>query len=100
MDSSRRINVASTLGIDLAAQPANTALCRIQWGHGQARIDRLENGLDDDALTTAFRTAAITAIDAPFGWPVAFAAAVHGWTHFKDWPDASRDELRYRLTNR
>lgn len=40
-----------TLGIDLSAQPAGTAACRLSWADGSARALTLTQGLDDEALT-------------------------------------------------
>lgn len=42
----------TTLGIDLAAQAKETAACVIRWATGEATVDGLAAGLDDQALLT------------------------------------------------
>ena len=42
-----------TLGIDLAAQPANTSVCAIDWGPSAPVVSDLRSGLDDEALLEA-----------------------------------------------
>src|SRR6185312_12819365 len=65
-----------TLGIDLAAQPANTSACAIDWGPGTPVVSDLSSGLDDTALLDAIDGADKVGIDAPFGWPDDFVRAV------------------------
>lgn len=67
-----------TLGIDLAAQAKQTALCLLTWGEEQAAIETLVVGADDAAILELIRSEepSKVAIDAPFGWPAMFVAAV------------------------
>jgi hypothetical protein len=69
---------ARTLGIDLAAQAKQTAICLLTWDERLATIESLAVGLDDVAILELVRTQepAKVAIDAPFGWPGPFVAAV------------------------
>ena len=88
-----------TLGIDLSAQPAGTAACRLLWGRDEVTALSLESGLDDDALTILRDSASSTAIDAPFGWPNAYVAAVSQWQTARAWPRTEPRQLRYRATD-
>ena len=62
------------VGVDLAAEPVRTAVAVLRWGDGMATVEDLYVGDDDEAVLTALATADIAGIDAPFGWPDAFAA--------------------------
>lgn len=88
-----------TLGIDLASQPENTALCVVSWaddGRG-AEVEPPRAGCDDDALLAEMARADAVGIDAPFGWPAAFVSAVAG----EGWPaGVAVDALRFRETDR
>lgn len=88
-----------TLGVDLAAQPATTALCALEWNAGRAVVRDLRVGVDDDDLRRAIANADSVGIDAPFGWPLAFARAVAAWERRESWPAAAPRELRYRTTD-
>lgn len=88
-----------TLGIDLASQPAATAACLVAWEPDRARVETLEIGCDDARLDALVRAAGVIGVDAPFGWPAPFAAAVAGWSR-PEWTPAVRDELRFRETDR
>jgi len=89
----------TTLGIDLASQPANTALCAVAWGPDRAEVRALARGrwdgaeLTDAVLVEAARDAVKAGIDAPFGWPAPFAAAVAAHGRMEPWP-AAPDERR------
>ncbi|PTR22935.1 uncharacterized protein DUF429 [Rhodococcus sp. OK519] len=61
-----------TVGIDLAAEPAKTAVAMIDWGEGSARVVGLRLGAADDDVVEAVLGADRSGIDAPFGWPDAF----------------------------
>jgi hypothetical protein len=87
-----------TFGIDLASQPRNTALCLIEWRDGDAAVrelargtDRFGDRLDDKRLLHAIvgdlygPAPAMTAIDAPLGWPALFAQVI---ANQAEWPDA------------
>lgn len=89
----------TTLGVDLAAQPENTAYCLIGWVKPKARIIELRCGADDAILLEMFGRSDKVGIDAPFGWPIAFAAAVYAHQHRNVWPAAGTASLRYRVTD-
>ncbi|MDW5598762.1 DUF429 domain-containing protein [Conexibacter stalactiti] len=118
-----------TVGVDLAAQDRNTALCVVRWHGREARVLEARRGISDEAILDAAERAAdehggggeraeraadggayAVGIDAPFGWPVAFERAIAAWTGGEPWPEprspvaAERDEqsrtLRLRLTDR
>lgn len=72
-----------TLGIDLATNNGSTGVCEIDWVTGASSIE-VGRFADQDLVA---RMAAIraeggwVAIDAPFGFPAAFTAAVTAWDH-------------------
>ena len=94
-----------SFGIDLAAEPPNTAACEITWtahgAHGRLYADRL----DDGRLLTLIETADKVGIDCPFGWPLPFINAVAIHANAAAWPgrgqlgSSHRQSLRYRLTD-
>jgi predicted nuclease with RNAse H fold len=86
-----------TLGIDLAAQPANTSACAIDWGPGAPVVDELRAGLDDATLLDAIDRADKVGIDAPFGWPDEFVAAVDAHRNRAGWPGSGEDQDVYRF---
>ena len=95
--------MSTTLGIDLASQPRNTALCEITWDAGAARVTDLRYGkpLDDETLRAAIAGGhAKVGIDAPFGWPAAFVAALTEHERFGPWPSIDASELANRETDR
>lgn len=102
-----------TLGIDLAARPTTTAVCEVEWQGASATMTRLAAGadgampLDDAYLISCARTADKVAIDAPFGWPDGFVAAISAHAKLERWPghaavdpDEYRAWLTYRETDR
>jgi predicted nuclease with RNAse H fold len=86
--------VAAWVGIDLAAQDENTALCVLEE-------DRLtvRDGVGDAALLAAMRGARAVGIDAPFGWPRTFADELARYAAGGPW-EAAGPELRLRATDR
>jgi hypothetical protein len=94
-----------TLGVDLSADPRKTAACLVEWENGSARVHRPVLGLDDDALLSRLlgpdghEQPDWAGIDAPFGWPQPFVAAVKGWEDGESWPSTPRPELRFRATD-
>jgi predicted nuclease with RNAse H fold len=82
-----------TAGVDLAAQDKNTAVCVVEWGSGGPRVELPRVGLDDDALLDVICDCDRAGIDAPFGWPQAFADAVAAHQARDRWP-GSTAELR------
>lgn len=89
-----------TLGIDLAAQPASTAACVLAWEAGTVAIVNLGVGVTDADIERLARDAEVTAIDAPFGWPVDFTTAVAGYAAGGPWRSAASDRLQLRETDR
>ncbi|RYD49082.1 MAG: DUF429 domain-containing protein [Verrucomicrobiaceae bacterium] len=90
-----------TLGIDLSSNAANTAVCWIDWpDQGPPTIHDPEVGCDDARLDEAIEKAEVVGIDAPFGWPECFRAAVAEWGH-PQWTDDEdlRLSLRFRRTD-
>lgn len=75
----RDTQATATLGIDLAAQPRDTAICLIDWNaDGTGVVHMLDKRADDDDLITTIMRDEISrvGIDAPFGTPVKFISAV------------------------
>lgn len=102
----------SVIGVDLAAQPENTAYCKIVVSpEGGMHMCEAKTKVGDKDLLCVFKHADRIAIDAPFGWPINFAAAVcmHGlsnrWPHHdpKVYPgERSKNkyrDLKYRSTD-
>jgi len=89
-----------TLGVDLAAQAAKTAVCSIRWGTSEATVELLEVGVTDDRLLELFPQADKVGVDVPLGWPDSFLKAVYAHRDFQPWPAPSVTELRYRATDR
>jgi predicted nuclease with RNAse H fold len=86
-----------TLGIDLAAQPANTSVCTIEWGPGRPIVSDLRSGLNDEELLDAIARADKVGIDAPFGWPDEFVEAVSAHSNRAGWPGSGKDQDLYRF---
>ena len=61
-----------TAGIDLAAEPKATALALIEWSNGQAELQGLFLGVDDQQLVKLTKGANKIGIDCAFGWPMEF----------------------------
>jgi hypothetical protein len=92
-----------TTGVDLASQDARTAACVIDWSADRAVIAELTVGVDDAAITDLITASEKTGIDAPLGWPVAFAEAVALHSRTGSWPPAyvhtDNTAFRYRRTD-
>jgi len=107
------------MGIDLAAQPKETAVCLLAWdGGGGPRLVSLRRGESESGTTFHDKWLATTAagiqneyevpitkvgIDDPFGWPVPFLDAMESYRSAPVWPttiDESRDLFRLRETDR
>lgn len=94
-----------TVGIDLAAEPANTAIAVIEWRSQVAQVVAAELRGSDDAVLSHARAADKVGIDCPLGWPdtfVRFLNAHH--EHQLVLPDAVlsadwRRSLAYRGTD-
>lgn len=61
-----------TVGVDLAAEPAKTAVASIVWSGGTASVRDVRVPADDDQIIEAILRADKTGIDCPLGWPVPF----------------------------
>ncbi len=95
-----------SLGIDLAAEPPDTAACEITWLADSARGRLYTDRLDDDRLLALIESADKVGIDCPFGWPQPFVNAVASHANAAVWPgrgqlgSSHRRSLRYRLTDK
>lgn len=89
-----------TVGIDLASQAKNTAICLVRWHDGGADVERVTCPADDEVILSACRDADASGIDAPFGWPDPFVRLLaSGENEAEPWDDARRDALRLRQTD-
>jgi hypothetical protein len=92
-----------TLGIDLSAQPKETAACVLEWSVSTCSMTHLSAGLDNDALLHLVdrHAPAKVGIDAPFGWPVPFVEAVADYAASGRWPApaTTRRPLLLRTTD-
>ncbi|MFI7634985.1 DUF429 domain-containing protein [Nonomuraea sp. NPDC049400] len=61
-----------TVGIDLAAEAARTAVAWLDWSGGRARLVRVVVGADDGVIVEAVMGASKAGIDCPLGWPDRF----------------------------
>lgn len=91
-----------TLGIDLSSQPKNTAVCRIDWAHGNsACVEPPILECDDAKLDEQIGVSEVIGIDAPFGWPEVFRKAVANWQE-DAWSGRTefQESLRLRITDK
>jgi hypothetical protein len=74
----------------------------VSWRDASTEIASLSAGLSDDDLLKLVEDHAPekVAIDAPFGWPRAFVAAVAAYAASGDWPTDDIAPLRLRDTDR
>ena len=61
-----------TVGVDLAAEPDNTASATLEWGPSGATVTEVIVGVTDEQILAAADWAAKVGIDCPFGWPLPF----------------------------
>jgi predicted nuclease with RNAse H fold len=61
-----------TVGVDLAAQPANTVVATLVWRDGGAIVKTLAQPANDAIIIDAVLGSDSAGIDAPFGWPEAY----------------------------
>lgn len=62
-----------TVGVDLAAEPARTAVAVLDWqADGRAVVTELQLGADDSRVLAAMAGAERAAVDCPLGWPEPF----------------------------
>lgn len=91
-----------SLGIDFAAQPANTAMCEIEWDGASATVVQVAGKVTDDVIRAVVSgpPSRVVGVDVPFGWPaqfVAFVAAHHARAPVN--PDAQMRLLRLRKSD-
>jgi len=91
-------SIVTTLGIDLAAQPANTVACQIRWAGGIPKIEPVSLACDDQMLDALIADSDIVAIDAPFGWPRPFIEAIGSWKQ-EVWDNSFSATMRLRQTD-
>src|SRR5215472_13874990 len=90
-----------TIGIDLSAQPRETAACVIAWEQ-PAEVLEVTTGVDDEAILglISLHAPLKVAIDAPFGWPVPFVRAISEFTNASRWScGTERRPLLLRTTD-
>ncbi len=105
------------MGVDLASQPAKTAVCLIRWGDDPPRVMALYRGKAGDGTVLHTKWLSTTAygirgdwggpitkvgIDAPFGWPESFMDAIAAYREAPAWPVGLDNEiaaLRLRRTD-
>ncbi|MGP3933596.1 DUF429 domain-containing protein [Nonomuraea sp. KM88] len=94
-----------TVGVDMAAEAARTAVAWLDWHDGCARLVNVRTGAGDDVIVEAAMEAGKAAIDCPLGWPERFVDFVtaHRAGHVQV-PDglAGRDwrrDLAWRVTD-
>ena len=87
------------LGIALASDPRRTAACLLEWVADAGTVVGLHQPVDDALAVELARDAALVAIDAPFGWPSPFVAAVSGHARRETWPAVTTRDLSYRRTD-
>jgi hypothetical protein len=68
-----------TLGIDLAAQPANTSACAIEWGPARPVVSDLRSGVLIASLVA--RAAALGLTQPPESAEETQRAVREGWIH-------------------
>jgi predicted nuclease with RNAse H fold len=95
-----------TVGVDLATEPAKTAMAVLRWSATGAAVQSLVLDVDDAAITNAATHADKLGIDCPLGWPDDFLVFLqeHHAGHVvapqevagRDW----RRKLAYRATDR
>ena len=64
-----------TVGVDLAASAATTAVAVLEWTPGPCVVD-LVHPADDDDIVAACRDADKIGLDCPLGWPLPFVEFV------------------------
>ncbi len=93
------MNAVITLGIDMSSQKKGTASCTVSWETDRAIAAPPCLGCDDELLSEKIAKAHAVGIDAPFGWPADFTAAVGAW-NFDAWNNDLRIRLCFRETDR
>ena len=95
-----------SLGVDLAAAAAKTAVAVLEWGPAGATLAHLALGVDDQEIVDLFGATDVTGIDCPVGWPDALLPFLTGHLASDAGPVlqhdgiAGRRLLAYRDTDR
>lgn len=79
--------------------PESTAASSITWNENGSIASPPAFSCTDDKLDALISEADVIGIDAPFGWPEDFVAAVTNWTA-DAWSSDSRDRFQFRETDR
>ena len=88
-----------TVGVDLAAEAANTAWAAVNWNEdGTADLDALRVGADDQSILTALMHADWAAMDCPFGWPDTFVEFLRAHRDGHVSPPTGLNGLAWRRT--
>lgn len=69
-----------TVGVDLAAQPAATAVAQIEWANAKATLTELKVGVTDQDIVSLSLQSFKTGIDCALGWPVEFVNFLNNHT--------------------
>jgi predicted nuclease with RNAse H fold len=91
-----------TVGVDLSAEPAGTAVATLEWADGAAVVTELAERADDATVIEAVERADKAGIDCPFGWPLPFVEFVSGHRdgHVSGHPTLEGRDWRRVLANR
>ncbi|MBB5791358.1 DUF429 domain-containing protein [Jiangella mangrovi] len=91
-----------TVGVDLSAEPAGTAVATLEWADGAAVVTGLAERADDEVVLEAITKADKAGIDCPFGWPLPFVDFVSGHRdgHVSGHPTLEGRDWRRELANR
>lgn len=93
------------LGIDLAADPANTGAAFVELSDGRVVCRVVDGRLDDGVLVELATDVDVVGVDAPLGWPEPFVEALRLHREMSPWPATAdpidqRRRLSKRLTDR
>jgi predicted nuclease with RNAse H fold len=91
-----------TVGVDLAAEPRNTAVARIRWTQTSAEVQAVGVGADDPVLVEEITASDKAGIDCPLGWPRRFVefVAQHEASAFVAPADVAGKDWRRQLALR
>jgi hypothetical protein len=90
------------VGVDLAAEPANTAVARIRWTESSSEVQAVGVGVDDPVLVEEITASDKAGIDCPLGWPWRFVefVAQHEASAVVAPPDVAGKDWRRQLALR
>ncbi len=95
----RSVGPVLTVGVDLAASPATTAVAVLEWT-GAPRVVEVCQPADDDTIVAACRAADKIGLDCPLGWPLPFIDFVTAHRDGRPVADAAGVEARRALAYR